>query len=386
MGVLELPEIGIGALTPWCRPELVEAVIEKHHRREERRRLLPTATMVYFELARCLYSGQGYESVYEHLLDLGDVLDPGRAGTGYRVPNKSSLCRGRRRVGPDLMREVFEQVTGPLAEPAQCPVAFWRGRRLLAFDGTVLETADTEANAAAFGRPTGGGGTGGYPQARVVTLVECGTHGLLDAVIGSLHTGESQLATALAGACGPDTLVLADRAMPGVRLWQAFTETQADLLWRLKSNQATAIQQILPDGSYLSVMQASKDDTRHPGEPKPQPVTLRVLEYTMDDSTEVIRLGTTLLDPELYHQRWENEGILGEVKTIQRGPRTVLASTHPDGIRQQIWAHLTVHHLTRTLMYHSACGSTPAQDPRRISFQHAQRLITADLSPALSPL
>ena len=58
-------EIGLGVLTQWCPADLVDAVIDKHQRRERRRRLLPTRTMVYFELARCLFPGQGYEQVFE---------------------------------------------------------------------------------------------------------------------------------------------------------------------------------------------------------------------------------------------------------------------------------------------------------------------------------
>jgi len=50
---------------------------------------------------------------------------------------------------------VFRQVGGPIASPESCPSAFWRGLRLEAFDGTTFDIADTEANAAEFGRPAG---------------------------------------------------------------------------------------------------------------------------------------------------------------------------------------------------------------------------------------
>jgi hypothetical protein len=81
-----------------------------------------------------------------------------------------------------------------------------------------------------------------------------------------------------------------------------------------------------------------------------------------------------------------NEGIFAEIKTAQRGSRVVLQSQYPDGIRQEIWAHLIVHHLTRDLMHHAAIGARPALDPDRISFRRAQRLVRRDLSPIVSPL
>jgi len=218
------PEIGLGALTWWCPPELVDTAIDRSGRREERRRLLAARTMVYFELARCLYPGQGYEQVFDHLLP--DGVDTHRAKP-WRVPNKSSISRARSKLGATVLETVFRSVAGPVAKPDTCPSAFWRGLRLEAFDGTVLDVADTPANAEEFTRPAGSCGEGGYPQARVVALVECGTHALLDAAIGSRQQGETTLAMDLAGSAGPGTLVLADRNMLGVPLWNAFVEAGA---------------------------------------------------------------------------------------------------------------------------------------------------------------
>jgi Transposase DDE domain. len=296
------------------------------------------------------------------------------------------------------MEEVFRQVAGAVADREGCPTAFWRGLRLEAFDGTVLDVADTADNAREFTRPAGGCGPGGYPQARVVALIECGTHAVVDAAVGGQGQGESTLAMALASSAGPNTLVLADRAMPGVALWTAFRQAEAHLLWRLKRTTGQRVETVLPDGSYLTSMDLDKNHQagyRRRGEQPPGPVVMRVIEYTIEGSDEVYRLATSLLDPEtapalelavLYHERWESEGIYAEIKTAQRGSRAVLQSNHPDGVRQEIWAHLIVHHLTRDLMHHAATGARTPLDPDRISFRGAQRLVRQDLSPLISPL
>lgn len=295
------------------------------------------------------------------------------------------------------MEEVFRQVAGPIAEKERCPAAFWRGLRLEAFDGTVLDVADTEENAAEFTRPAGGAGPGGYPQARIIALAERGTHALIDAAIGGRQQGETTLAMELAASTGSGTLVLADRNMPGVPLWLAFRRTGAHLLWRLKRPTAQRVDQVLPDGSYLTRIHLDKHQHaahRRRGEPVPEPV-LRVIEYTVEGSDEVLRLATSLLDPEtapaselaaLYHERWESEGIFAEIKTAQRDSRAVPLSGRPDGVRQQIWAHLIVHHLTRDLMHHAAVEAKTPLDPDRISFRAAQRQVRTNLSPLISPL
>ncbi|MFC5144542.1 transposase [Streptomyces aureoversilis] len=73
----------------------------------------------------------------------------------------------------------------------------------------------------------------------------------------------------------------------------------------------------------------------------------------------------------LYHERWEAESVFAEIKTHQRGARVVLSSKTPDGVRQQIWAHLLVHHALRTLMLRTA--ATRGLDLDRVSFTETLR-------------
>ncbi len=90
------------------------------------------------------------------------------------------------------------------------------------------------------------------------------------------------------------------------------------------------------------------------------------------------RLFTTLTDPEqvsasdlaaAYTQRWEIEVAFDELKTHQRGPRTVLRSKSPDLVLQEIWGHLCCHYAIRSLMTqaaeHSRARPGPGQLRRR---------------------
>ncbi|MGP4003823.1 IS4 family transposase [Streptomyces sp. 8N706] len=373
-GVRELS--GLGLLTWVYPPGLVDRVVAACGRTEQRRRLLPARLVVYFVLGLALFSPAPYLEVLRHLVE-------GLRGAGlwgsWRIPAKSSLFRARERLGSEPLRVLFAAAARPLAEEGT-PGAWWRGLRLVAIDGTCWDVADSFANEKEFGRPGNARGSekAAFPQVRMAALVECGTHAVLDAELEGCRVGEVTLSARLVRSTGPGMLVLADREFLGVPLWRAFTATGARVLWRVPANRVLPVQQRLSDGSWLSRIHAGTDAKKR------DPVPVRVIAYDLRGvpgaEESGYRLVTDLLDPQaypaaelaaLYHQRWEIESALGEIKTHQRGPKVVLSSKTPDGIRQQIWAHLLVHHALRMLMCRTA--ATRTVDPDRLSFTDTLR-------------
>jgi hypothetical protein len=284
---------------------------------------------------------------------------------------------------------LFERVCRPLATEDTVG-AFWRGRRLVAVDGTTLDLPDTPSNVESFGRPgsSRGEGKGAFPQIRLAALAECGTHAIFAVATGPLRTHESVLARRLFAHLGSGMLLLADRGFVGFDLWAAAAGTGADLLWRVKTNMVLPVVELLPDGSYLSRIAAAGDRKRA------NPATVRVVEYTLAGADTVYRLITTILDPQqapavelaaLYAQRWEFETALDEVKTHQRGAGLVLRSRHPDGVQQEVYGFLLVHYAIRELMWQAAHHA--GEDPDRISFTRTLNLVRRQVSAqaAFSP-
>jgi hypothetical protein len=266
----------------------------------------------------------------------------------------------------------------------------------MAIDGFTMEMPDSHANEAAFGGQVDKQGRRvGLPQVRVVGLVECGTHALADAEQGRYHDGERELAAKLVRSLQPGMLVLADRGFLEVRLWRAYREAGVHLLWRIKGNVATKVVQILEDGTYLARVSPSPKTGAWPNRQPPAPIVVRIIEYRVQGSRELMRLATSLLDPktapaqelaELYTQRWESENAYDELKTHQRGPGVVLRSRMPGGVRQELWAHLILHHGLRTVMFEAAAiGTSEDLDPDRISFTLALRLVRRSLPRAPFP-
>jgi hypothetical protein len=379
--------IAIGVLTRVVPPELVDEVVAATDTGEVRTRLLPSRVVVYFVLAMCLFSGQGYEEV-ARLLTAG--LAWARPWRGrWEVPSTAAISRARARLGAEPLRVLFDRVCRPLAA-GTTRGAFYRAWRLVAVDGTTLDVPDTPSNVEAFGRPgsSRGQGKGAFPQIRVAALAECGTHAIFAAATGPLSAHETTLARRLFGRLGAGMLLIADRGFAGFDLWAEAAATGADLLWRVKTNAVLPVVELFSDGSYLSQIVAAGDRKRT------NPTTVRVVEYTLAGSDTVYRLITTILDPQqapatdlaaLYAQRWEFETALDEVKTHQRGPGMVLRSRHPDGVQQEVYGFLLVHYAIRELMWQAAQHAD--EDPDRISFIRTLNLVRRQVSAqaAFSP-
>jgi len=379
--------IGIGVLTRLLPRDLVDEVLAETGKREQRRRLLPARVVVYYVLALCLFFGDAYEEVMRKLV--GGLQFLRGWDRDWAVPSASALCQARRRLGEEPLRVLFERVAQPMTEP-DAGVGWFRGWRVMALDGVVLDLPDTPENTAVFGRSGNAIAAGPFPQARVVGLAECGSRAVVAARIGGCHAGERDLARGLIDDLDPQMLVLADRGFYGYEFWKQLRAGGAELLWRVQLKMTLPVYQRLPDGSYLSSLaprsmrsQIAAGNRRRIDRYE---VPVRVVDYTITNRAagepETVRLVTSILDHELapaaelaalYHQRWEIELALDEIQTHQMGRPRVLRSRSPHMVRQEIWALLLTHYAIRHLMYEAA-DETEA-DLDRVSFMRSLRVI-----------
>jgi len=209
--------------------------------------------------------------------------------------------------------------------------AFLGGLRLVSWDATMLDVPDSPANQAGFLASRNIRGRGAYPKVRLLQLIECGTHAVIDAAFGAVS--EQVLARRVLGSLGAGMLLLGDRNFPSYQLWRQATATGAHLLWRVKAGTLLPRIATFTDGSWLAVLP-------RPGTRGRLGIWVRVIEYTVTVTAttphgvtttrvELFRLITTITDPHLataaqladcYHQRWESETVYKSLKTHQRGP------------------------------------------------------------------
>jgi hypothetical protein len=283
------------------------------------------------------------------------------------------------------MRLLAEQAIRLRGKPTT-PGAFYRGMRIMALDGFVVDVPDTPANERAFGRPGSGRAPGAFPQARVLSLCETGSHVLWRSLIKPCSRGEVTMAHYLLRSLREDMLLLWDRNFLSYQTVSEVRQRGARLLARIKSNLIFEPIRVLDDGSYLAKLYRSPSDRRKDRDG----ILVRIIEYTFDDpgrpgSGEPHRLLTTLLDDELdpaetlivlYHERWEEEVTIDELKTHQR-ERPVLRSQTPGGVVQEIYGLLLGHYIIRVLMQEAAARE--GIDPQRLSFTGTLKILRCRL-------
>jgi hypothetical protein len=212
-------------------------------------------------------------------------------------------------------------------------------------------------------------------------LLENGTHVLFGTQVGSYGMSEMALAQGVLSWLGQGMLCLADRYFFSFEFGQQAQARGAELLWRVRRNLRLPCERRLADGSYLSRIYPSEQDRKH----QRNGMMVRVIEYRLEGVAGAeprYRLITTILDPEqaaalelaaLYHDRWEVETALDELKTHLRGARIVLRSKTPDLVRQEFYGLMMAHFAIRGLMHEAALQAD--EDPDRLSFVHAVRVI-----------
>ena len=134
----------------------------------------------------------------------------------------------------------------------------------------------------------------------------------------------------------------------------------------------------MPDGSYITTIYKTETDRKH----KRNGIQVRVVRYKVKGFRDTYRLVTSILDPAeaaaeelaaLYHERWEIEIALGELKTRLIGRDVILRSQKPELVKQEFYGFLLGYFAVRGIMHEAALQAD--EDPDRLSFLHAVRVV-----------
>jgi Transposase DDE domain/Insertion element 4 transposase N-terminal len=352
--------------------------------------------LVLFVIGMALWSRLNQCQVWHKLVGKRSSLHPAEPESAM---SDSGLSGRRQALGSVCLQTLMQERCQVIAQPATMPSAFFGRYRLMAIDGTVFNTPDTPANAAAFGRSSNQYGPGAYPQVRCVLLAECGSHGVVGLEMGRYDVSEVHGAHHLLEQVGADMLVMVDAGITSGGLLEHVREKHAHALGALEAGAWEHLdqQRRLCDGSVLAwVPPTGKGQTQYPLQ---RGMWVRLISYRITDERlgeegKVYRLVTTLLNPRvapalelvaLYHERWEVELVIDEIKTHERMQRKVLRSKTPEGVYQELYGIFLAHYAVRALMAQAATEGN--LDPDRLSFSEGLFHLTEmiDLALTLEP-
>lgn len=350
-------------------------ILRQAGRASKRERDLPAHVMVYYVIAMTIFMGMSYREVLRQLLTGANRL---LRKTKVKPPSKGSVCKARSRLGVEPLRELHERFVRPIATE-QTQGAWFKNWLTIGIDGSTLDVADTPENEAEFGRPKSGRGKSAFPKVRFTSLLETGTRVLFGTEFGPINkTSEKELARLALRHLKPGMLLLADRHYFGYEFLKLVLETGADVLWRASNVFKLKPEKYLADGSYITTIYKSKVDR----DKRKDGIQVRVIRYKIRGFKEAYRVITSILDPmqatadelaALYHERWEIEIAIGELKTRLIGRDVILRSRKPELVKQEIYGFLLGYFAIRGIMHEAALQAN--EDPERLSFTHAVNVI-----------
>lgn len=174
--------------------------------------------------------------------------------------------------------------------------------------------------------------------------MECGTHAIVDADLDECRSSEHHGAHKLLRSVTAEMLVTLDSGYVSTALWYGIRQKGAHVLGRLTSSVLKRGGRVLSDGSVLTQLAPSRSGVYRCKEAVPvRVISYRVTDERVGDPKTIYRLATTLLDPQtapaddliaLYHERWEVEIVIDELKNHQRLSERTLRSQTPEGVRK----------------------------------------------------
>lgn len=297
---------------------------------------------------------------------------------------ESTLSKRRQRLVWPLFEALLRLALRPRATPEQAGDAFWRGWRLLAWDGTQFSLTNTPQNLRQHRKAASRRQSAAWAKITCVALIELGLHNPVAAAIGRNGESEYALTHQLLPSIPAQALLLADRlsgcAAMVFALHGQLLALGSHYLVRIRKNQGVLKRRRLRDGSWR--LDVGVFDPYHPRELLTVFSVREIVARTHRRGFrgERIRLWTSLLEPDsapalelarLYTRRWEQELYFRQMKRELR-KSDLLQSHTPHTATQEIAMLVLATALLAQERLRAAAGHQPVLD---ISFLKCLNLL-----------
>jgi hypothetical protein len=293
----------------------------------------------------------------------------------------AAFCKARGRLPLWALSQLLrELVNGHVVEERV------RASRVFVVDGSSVSLPDTPSLRKRFGLPSNQRPGVGYPQAKIVGLMDLASGLLVRLVVGTVFAHELPGAVDVHPALRAGDVLVADRAFAGFahlallgargigcmfRIGAGYTDPDGRTRWSKAGRHRNRRRPPWLDVKSYAKLRDSLD--------------VRIVSYAIERPgyrTHAVRLVTTLLDEQrwpdrqlrdLYARRWEIETAFGHAKTTlhMATPRCRTA----EGVMKELAIYLIAYNLIRLQML--AWAKQECVDVRRVSFIDAARFLVA---------
>jgi hypothetical protein len=304
----------------------------------------------------------------------------------------SAYCQARKRLPEEFFATVARK-TGQALDEGAHDHWLWKGRRVLAYDGSTVSMPDTVENQRAYPQPPQQEPGLGFPLARIAAFFSLSCGAVVDLAICSYSgKGHSELGMLrqLWDFLRPGDIMLADRYMCAWHEIYLLQQRGIDTVTRVHHCRRVDFRR----GERLR-----KDDHivewRRPGRIRsidwpalkllPERIMIRETRVRIHQPGFRCRsmiVVSTLLDAEavsasdlaeLYRARWNAELDLRSLKQTMQ--MDILRCKTPELVRKEIWTHILAYNLIRTIIAQTA--ATHHIEPRTISHKGAIQTLEA---------
>lgn len=356
----------VRSLADLLSPDLIQQAFSLTDTVTLRKRKLPLESMVWLVIGMAIFNNKPMS----HIVNLMDIVD--RTGRPFTAP--SSVIARRKTLGEDAIRVLFELTQQHWHEEARHPL--WNGLTLNAVDGVVWRIADTPENRTTFGKPTNQHGEQGYPQVRMVCLMELSSHLLRASVMDRYDINEMRLAARLVAQAPDNSVTLFDRGFWSTGLLHEWHRAGENRHWLLPLKKGIQYEVVCRLGKQDELIRLKTSlQARKQWEGLPDELTVRLIRRKVNgvERQVVTSMTDAMRYPaadvaELYKHRWEIELGYREAKQVLCGNRWTLRSKLPEMVRQELWGVLLTYNLVRYQMVKMAFSLKGDYLPYQLSF------------------
>ncbi len=306
--------------------------------------------------------------------------------------NTGPYCKARRRLPLSLILRLV-LTTGRRLEETSPGSWKWKGRSVYIVDGTTVSMPDTPENQKAFPQHRAQKPGLGFPIARMVVVISLATGAVRRLAMGPYKgkgTGEPSLLRRIEDEFEAGSVVLGDRCFGSFFGIAGLLARGVHSVCRTHKGRKIDFKlgKCITDLDHIVKWlrpQRPKDMDIETYNAFPEELEIREIGFRVSQPgfrVSFVILATTLLDAteyssddlaELYFERWNVEVDLRTIKVELS--MNVLRCKTPDMVEKEVWMHMLVYNIVRTLMAEAAIQT--GTEPRKLSFKSAMQAIRA---------